>query len=63
MKQIQDNTIDTILNTRRNFIGFELDPDYYRAATERLETHKSQIALEEVLEEGPTQLELGGLTT
>ena len=25
------------------YLGFELDPDYYRMATERLETHKSQL--------------------
>ena len=31
------------MNTNRNFIGFELDPDYYNQATKRLEQHKSQI--------------------
>ena len=25
------------------YLGFELDPDYYRMATERLETHKAQL--------------------
>lgn len=31
------------LETGRLFIGFELDPDYYRMATERLEKHKAQL--------------------
>lgn len=25
------------------YLGFELDPDYFRMATERLERHKSQL--------------------
>ena len=33
------------MNTNRNFIGFELDPDYYNQATKRLERHKSQLNL------------------
>ena len=33
------------MNTNRNFIGFELDPDYYNQAKERLERHKSQLNL------------------
>ena len=33
------------MNTNRNFIGFELEPDYYNQATERLERHKSQLTL------------------
>ena len=33
------------MNTNRNFIGFELDPDYYNQATKRLEQHKSQLNL------------------
>ena len=28
-----------------DYIGFELDEDYYRKATERLEKHKSQMNL------------------
>lgn len=28
-----------------DYVGFELDPDYYKAATERLEAVKSQISL------------------
>jgi len=33
------------LNTNRNYIGFELDKDYYRQANERLEAHKVQLSL------------------
>lgn len=33
------------------YLGFELDPDYYRMATERLETHKSQLNMFIDLEE------------
>lgn len=33
------------LNTDRQYIGFELDEDYYRMATERIEKHKSQMNL------------------
>ncbi len=33
------------VNTNRNFIGIELDEEYYRKATERLEKHKSQMNL------------------
>ncbi|MFP3414978.1 site-specific DNA-methyltransferase, partial [Bacillus sp. SIMBA_074] len=28
------------MNTNRNFIGFELDEDYWRLANERIEQHK-----------------------
>lgn len=31
------------INTNRNFLGFELDPDYFKAATERLEAVKAQV--------------------
>ena len=31
------------LNTDRQYIGFELDEDYFRMATERLEKHKAQL--------------------
>lgn len=30
------------INANRNFIGFEIDKDYYDMATKRLETVKSQ---------------------
>ena len=33
------------MNMNRNFIGFELDPDYYNQAIKRLEQHKSQMNL------------------
>lgn len=33
------------INTNRNYIGFEIDKDYYNGATERLNTVKSQIAM------------------
>ena len=33
------------LNTNRQYIGFELDEDYYNAATERLEAVKSRISI------------------
>jgi DNA modification methylase len=33
------------INTNRNYIGFELDEDYFKAATERLEAAKSQMRL------------------
>ena len=33
------------------YLGFELDPDYYRMATERLERHKSQLNMFIDLEE------------
>ena len=31
------------LNTGRQYIGFEIDEDYFRMATERLEKHKAQL--------------------
>ena len=33
------------LNTDRQYIGFELDEEYYRQANERLEAHKVQLSL------------------
>lgn len=30
------------INTRRNFIGFELDKGYYDIACERIEKHKEE---------------------
>lgn len=32
-------------NTNRQYMGFELDPDYHKAATERLEAVKAQMRL------------------
>ncbi len=37
-------------NMEFEYVGFELDYDYYRAALERLETHKSQVTLVEVMQ-------------
>jgi site-specific DNA-methyltransferase (adenine-specific) len=34
-----------------DYVGFELDPDYYKAATERLEAEKSQISLFSIFDE------------
>jgi len=33
------------INTNRSFIGIELDADYYKAASERLEKAKAQVSL------------------
>ncbi|HQA59270.1 MAG TPA: site-specific DNA-methyltransferase, partial [Acetivibrio sp.] len=33
------------INTNRNYIGFEIDNDYYKAAKERLESVKAQLTL------------------
>jgi len=33
------------LNTNRNFIGIELDKDYYNAAVKRLKQHQAQLTL------------------
>jgi site-specific DNA-methyltransferase (adenine-specific) len=33
------------INTNRNYIGFELDEDYYKSATARLEAVKSQVSI------------------
>ena len=35
-----------------DYLGFELDKDYYEAAQKRLEDHKSQIVFEEVRQLG-----------
>lgn len=35
-----------------DYLGFELDKDYYNAATERIKNHKSQIVFEEVRQLG-----------
>ena len=31
------------INTNRNYIGFELDEEYYKASLERIEEHKKSI--------------------
>jgi site-specific DNA-methyltransferase (adenine-specific) len=33
------------INTKRNYIGFELDKDYYKVAKERLEAVKNQVSM------------------
>lgn len=33
------------LNTNRNFIGFELDEEYYNIAQDRIENHRQQLSL------------------
>ena len=33
------------INTNRNYIGFEIDKDYYEAAKERLDAVKSQLTM------------------
>ena len=33
------------INTNRNYIGFEIDKDYWNKATERLEAEKAQTGL------------------
>ena len=30
------------INTNRNYIGFELDEEYYKASLERIEKHKGE---------------------
>ncbi|MDL2293192.1 site-specific DNA-methyltransferase [Ruminococcaceae bacterium OttesenSCG-928-D13] len=35
-----------------SFIGFEIDPDYHRAATERLEAHRAQTTLFDFVGDG-----------
>lgn len=37
------STAIACINKNRKFIGFELDKNYYRMATERIEKHKSQL--------------------
>ena len=31
------------INTNRNYIGFELDEEYYKASLDRIEEHKKTI--------------------
>ena len=33
------------MEENRQWIGFELDPDYYKAASKRIENHKAQLKL------------------
>ena len=41
--------------------GFELDPDYYKAATERLNKAKAQVSMTELIEQViPEQVTIGG---
>ena len=37
------------INTNRNYIGFEIDPDYYEAALERIRIHMQQQTIFELL--------------
>jgi len=37
------------INTNRNYIGFEIDPDYYEAAQERMRIHMQQQTIFELL--------------
>ena len=38
------------MNTGRNYIGFELDGTYYKKSLERIENHKTQTDIFDVLE-------------
>ena len=38
------------MNTKRNFIGFELDEEYYKSASERLEGHTAQVSIFDFIE-------------
>ena len=40
------------INTNRNYIGFEIDPDYYEAALERMRIHMQQQTIFELLKGG-----------
>jgi len=40
------------INTNRNYIGFEIDPDYYEAALERIRIHMQQQTIFELLKGG-----------
>jgi len=40
------------INTNRNYIGFEIDPDYYEAAQERIRIHMQQQTIFEQLKGG-----------
>src|SRR5699024_2349266 len=33
------------MNTERNYIGFELDQEYYNKSLERIKNHKTQLSL------------------
>jgi len=36
------------MNTNRNYIGFELDPEYYEIAKQRILRHKIQLAIDDI---------------
>ncbi len=40
------------INTNRNYIGFEIDPDYYEAAQERIRIHMQQQTIFDLLKGG-----------
>ena len=44
------------VKTGRNFIGIELDPDYHKAASERLERAKAQVSMLDIAPEAVKQL-------
>ena len=57
---VLDNCMGTAiacLNTDRKFVGFELDPDYFAKASERIEQHLSKNELPQ------TESDLGGRPT
>lgn len=37
------STAIACINTNRNYIGFELDEEYYKLADERIENHKGEL--------------------
>ncbi len=39
-------TAKACANTNRNYIGFELDKNYYEIANERIEEHKAELETE-----------------
>lgn len=39
------------INTNRNYIGFELDEEYYRISRERLENHMKQLRFSDMWED------------
>lgn len=45
MDRIIVETAIAAINTNRQYIGFELDKNYYDIANERIKTHSEQISL------------------
>lgn len=43
----------------RNFIGFELDADYYKASKQRLEDFMAQPKIEDMFSEIPERVQIG----